>query len=46
LVDKSNGQQGGGVPELSTWAMMVLGFGLTALQLRRRNSRGSMPSIA
>jgi hypothetical protein len=25
------------VPELSTWAMMIVGFGLTGLRLRRRN---------
>jgi len=26
-----------GVPELSTWAMMIIGFGLVGLQLKRRN---------
>ncbi len=26
----------GGVPELSTWAMMIIGFGGVALQIRRR----------
>jgi hypothetical protein len=28
----------GGVPELGTWAMMILGFGGVALQLRRRDA--------
>jgi len=27
-----------GVPELSTWAMMIIGFGGVGLQVRRRNS--------
>ena len=27
-----------GVPELSTWAMMIIGFGGVGLQMRRRNS--------
>jgi len=27
-----------GVPELSTWAMMIIGFGGVSLQMRRRHS--------
>jgi hypothetical protein len=27
-----------GVPEISTWAMMLIGFGLVGLQLRRRGT--------
>ncbi len=35
--DGSQGSTGhGAVPELSTWAMMVIGFGGVALQIRRR----------
>jgi hypothetical protein len=30
---------GGSVPELGTWAMMVIGFGMTGLVLRRRRHR-------
>jgi len=34
----------GGVPELSTWAMMIVGFGLVGLQVRRRNSFAANPA--
>jgi len=27
-----------GVPELSTWAMMLIGFGLVGIQVRRRQA--------
>ena len=32
----------GGVPELATWAMMLLGFGLVGVQLRRRNDAAAV----
>ena len=30
------------VPELATWAMMLLGFGLVGVQLRRRNDAAAV----
>ena len=34
----SNGNQNVGVPEPSTWALMLVGFGAAATALRRRNA--------
>lgn len=34
------------VPEPSTWAMMLLGFGATGLMLRRRNRRTMLAQVA
>jgi hypothetical protein len=36
----------GGVPEPATWAMMILGFGIAGLQLRRRKSMSAEPQPA
>lgn len=34
----STGGGGGGVPEPATWAMMITGFGLIGVAMRRRSS--------
>jgi hypothetical protein len=36
----------GGVPEPATWAMMILGFGIAGLQLRRRKPTSAEPQLA
>jgi hypothetical protein len=36
----------GGVPESATWAMMILGFGIAGLQLRRRKPMSAEPQPA
>jgi PEP-CTERM motif len=37
---------GGGVPEPSTWAMMMLGFGAVGYGLRRRRREGLLAQVA
>lgn len=39
LVFRYGADVGGAVPEPATWAMMILGFGLTGAALRRRTAR-------
>ena len=38
LDDVSFAAAGGGVPEASTWAMLIAGFGLVGAAMRRRSA--------